>query len=99
MFTEYLLCGKFVQGYSTDYLAYSRIQAKEKIVINQVKANRIWKKDRSYRSYRPSGESFQGFEQRRNKLILVIRAQEMFCERLFKAFMKDNLRQNEKNFP
>lgn len=44
--------------------------------------------------YRPSGESFQGFEQRRNNSIVVIRAQEMFYERHFKAYA-----QNEKNSP
>lgn len=44
--------------------------------------------------YRPSGESFQSSEQRRNNLILVIKHQEMFYGRHFETYT-----QKEKNFP
>lgn len=48
IFIEYLLRGRFVQGYTAGYLACSRIQAKERILRNEVKANRVWKKGRSW---------------------------------------------------
>lgn len=95
IFIEYLLRGIFIQEYSANSLACSRIQAKERIVRNEVKANRVWEKGRSWEDFTGHlGSHSQGFEQRRNNVIWVARAQEMFYKRHFKAYA-----QNEKNFP